>query len=417
MVRLLDKSRVSFLSFLYCFVMVLYAGMATKFQRGLGDITSIGNGIALVLTIIVILYERIRFTKQFWLVVGIFLFYGFLTSINNGRISPLWITKWPFLFLYAFVMCQSLKGKLLVTIEQVLFILCLIALGLWAIQVISPSTILSIVKRFEFSQPFSDEARIEANMLVFTLNSNYSYVSEWGFFPRNAGFAWEAGAFGSLVCLGLFCNMMRKDFSFKNNVPLFVFFAALFSTQSTTALMAFGVGVVIWLILRRKVKYAIILLPLVIWVLSMPFVYDKAMNEYGNSIGFSVNSVDSSQELSRLQSFSLSLYEFSQHPILGLGGDAGGSVLISKGVDSALFSGFGELLARYGIIITLLFFIALFKSCRQLNVDYNTRTAYSFVGILVAIMFGFNFWTQPVFICLWLYSFFGKSAQYYSQTQ
>lgn len=114
----------------------------------------------------------------------------------------MWLTKWPLLFTYGYILCQSLKGRLLVTIEQVVFILCMIAIGLWLVQVISPNTALSIVKRFEFSVPFAEDARIEANMLVFTLNANYTYAGDFFILPRNAGFAWEAGAFGSLVCVG-----------------------------------------------------------------------------------------------------------------------------------------------------------------------------------------------------------------------
>lgn len=86
------------------------------------------------------------------------------------------------------------------------------------------------------------------------------------------------------VCGGIFCNMMRKEFSFTKNIPLYVFVVALLSTQSTTALSAFGVGVIIWLLINKKVKYAILLIPFILWVYSLPFVSEKAMTEYGNVV-------------------------------------------------------------------------------------------------------------------------------------
>ncbi len=381
-----------------------------KIHKRISDITTVGNGVAFLLAIIVAIRGRIKFSKSYWTVLAIFFFYGLLTTINNGSISPLWLTKWPLLFTYGYILCQSLKGRLLVTIEQVLFILCMIAIGLWLVQVISPNTALSIVKRFEFSVPFAEDARIEANMLVFTLNANYTYAGDFFILPRNAGFAWEAGAFGSLVCVGIFCNMMRKEFSFTKNIPLYVFVVALLSTQSTTALSAFVVGFIIWLLINKKLNYAILLIPFILWVYSLPFVSEKAMTEYGN-VSYSIDLVDTSHDINRMQSLVLSFYEFKQHFILGLGGDAGGSVLISQGFESALFSGIGELLARYGIIITILFFIALLKSCKSMSLMYNTRTAYCFSGILIAIMFSFSFWNQPIFICLWLYCMFEPVIQ------
>ncbi len=122
------------------------------------------------------------------------------------------------------------------------------------------------------------------------------------------------------------------------------------------------------------------------------------MTQYSDTVGFSVTQIEYNKDLNRMQSFVISWQEFIQHPILGLGGDAGGSWLIQQGYDVSLFSGLSELLSRYGIIIILLFLWLLNKSCRLINKIFRTRTAYVFMGMFLVLMVGFNNWNQPIFI-------------------
>ena len=407
MIKLLDKSKVSSFSFVYCTMVVLYAGLATVFTRDLGNLTTLGNAVGLGVTILLMIRHRITVDRKFGRVIMVFLIYGLLTTVNQGRFSFLWLTKWPILFLIAYVLCHDLKNKLFTTIETVIFILAIISLVLWSIQIVSPSTIHNIVKSFEFSVPFSEEATIEGNMLVFTLNSNYYEKEFFGLLPRNAGFAWEPGAFGSYLCVGLYCNMLRKGLTLKNNFSLVVMFIALLSTQSTTALAAFAVGVVLWAAFGQKKMYVLWLIPFVLWIYSLPFVSEKAMTEYDNAVGFTYSQIDQNVGLSRMQSFVVSWEEFKHHPLLGLGGDYGGSWLRQQGYDLPIFSGIGELLARYGLIMSFVFFWIMFKSCRKIRCLCSHNGAYAFIGIFICIMISFNNWGAPLFIVFWLFSEFG----------
>lgn len=412
MVRLLGNTKVSLLSFVYCLCIVLYAGMATLFTRDLGNITTVGNAFGLALTLLVILVHRITPDRKFWRVLLVFFLYGLATTINQGRFSLLWLSKWPILFLIAYTLCHDLKDKLFITIETVIVLLCLVSLVLWTVQTISPSAIYSIVKQFEFSVPYSDEAKIEGNMVVFTLNTTYANKEFLGLFPRNAGFAWEPGAFGSYICMGLFCNMLRKGLTLKNNLPFILMLVTLLTTQSTTALAAFVIGLVIWLFAGKKVTfYSLLMIPLVVWIYTLPFVSEKAMNQYEDAIGYTVDQIDLTQDMNRIQSFVISWQEFLHHPILGLGGDAGGSWLRQEGYDVPIFSGIGELLSRYGIIMTVLFFVVMFKSAKKMNESFQTKSAYAFIGIFICIMIGFNNWNAPIYMVFWLYAYFGYTSR------
>lgn len=403
----IEKPKVSFFSYLYCLVMVLYAGMATLFTRELGNITTLGNAVGLGLTILVMILHKITLDRRFWFVMVIFLIYGVLTAINQGRFSFLWLTKWPIFFIIAYTLCHDLKDRLFVTIEAIIVVLCVISLVFWVIQTINPSAIYSIVKQFEFSVPYSDEAKIEGNMIFYTLNTTYANKEFLDLFPRNAGFAWEPGAFGSYICIGIFCNMLRKGFSLKKNLPLVIMIITLLTTQSTTAITAFAVGLAIWLAVDRKFSYAFIVIPLVGWIYTLPFISEKAMIQYNDAIGFTASQIDINQDLNRMQSFVLSWDEFLRHPLLGLGGNAGGSWLQQSGFEVPVFSGIGELLSRYGLIMTIIFFYVMIKSAKAMNEKYSIKYAYSFIGIFICIMISFNNWNTPIFMVFWLYSQFG----------
>lgn len=409
--EIVKATKVSPLSFLYCLILILYAGLATRFTRDLGNITTLGNAVGLIFSFIVVINHRLAPDNKLGKTLLVFIIYALITTINNGRFSLLWISKWTIFFWMAYVLCKDLKDRLFYTIEICITLLCIISLVFWIIQVINPSAIYNIVKSFEFSTPYDEEARIEGNMIVFTLISNFRETELFGIFPRNSGFAWEPGAFGSYICLGIFCNILRKDFSFKHNYPLYIMLFTLLTTQSTTALAAFAVAVVIWLFIKRKIGYAIVLIPLIVWIYSLPFVSDKALLEYENAVNFSLEQIDVNRDLSRMQSFFISWNEFLHHPILGLGGDAGGSWLIEQGYDMAIFSGIGELLSRYGLIITIVFFTELVKSSKTISILFNNKAAFCLIGIMVAIMIGFNNWNQPIFIAFWLYSQFGVLEQ------
>ena len=415
--RIIDGSKIPLVSFIYCLIIILYAGLATRFTRDLGSIDTVGNAVGMAITVFVYFQRKIVLDKKFLVVLIVFFTYGLLTTFNQGRFSFKWLTRWPMFFMIAYLLCHDLKDKLFVTIETVICLLCVISLIFWTIQTISPSTIFSIVKQFQFDVPFSEEAKIEGNMLVFTLNDIYNNKSFLGLFPRNAGFAWEPGAFGSYICLGLFSNMLRKGLSFTNNIPFFIMVITLLTTQSTTAIVAYGVSIAIWLAFSKNKLYALWVIPFLVWIYALPFISEKAMMHYNDALGFSYSQIDFNHDLNRMQSFIISWNEFLEHPILGLGGDVGGSIFRQRGFNIAIFSGIGELLYRYGLIMSIVFFTVLYKSCIRINENYRSKAAFAFIGMFVCIMVGFNNWDQPIFVVFWLYCQFCYSPRYFLITK
>ena len=215
MIRLLDNSRTSLFNYFYIFCILMYAGQATVFTRHLGDLFSLGNAFALIITFVFILINRIHLTKNYAYSLLVFLSYAAITSVINRQVNPMWIIEWIIQLTIAFCMCQEFGGKLLAVIETVLYHLCIIALFFWIIHIVAPDVMLSIVDTFEFSSPFDEDGNVYANILFYTVNKGTitGSVSEYAIWlVRNPGFTWEPGAFASIICLGIFCNLVRTNF-------------------------------------------------------------------------------------------------------------------------------------------------------------------------------------------------------------
>lgn len=406
MIRLLDKTKVSWLDYLFVFCIIIYAGRATVFTRDLGDIRTLGNAFALVITFICFVHNRVRFTRQFFISIAVFLLYAILTSIKNKMINPFWISQWVIWLTISFVMCQGLGERLFVIVESALFQLCIIGLILWIIQLVKPVSIELLVRSLNFSKPYGGDYAnntVSANMIVYTLSSDVNSDSSFYFIKRNPGFAWEPGAFSSMICLGIFCNILRTNFRFYRNFPLLVFLVALFSTQSTTGFMTLFIMLIVWILVNKKYVWTIIVIPLLFAAFSLPFLRDKIIMEYQSLETINISQIHGGS-LSRTFSFILDFQEFLRHPIIGLGGWAGGSYLNQMGYEVAAISGIGDILVRFGAIMTLLFAGLLVNASKCISYIWGTPNSYILVVVVLAMMYSYNLWTAPLFIAFWMFS-------------
>ena len=408
MIRLLDKSKISLYNYFYIFCMFIYAGNATRFARGLGEIFTIGNTFAMCITIGFFVVNRIKLKRPYHISILVFLLYAIVTSINNRWISPNWILEWLIWLTLAYGICQGFKEKLFVTVETVLYHLCVIALAFWVVYLISPCFIIRLVKTYEFSQPYAEECNVFANMIVYTVgNPDDTYGADFWLFTRNAGFAWEPGAFSCFACLGLFCNILRTNFKLRNR-SLWVFLVSLLSSQSTTGFFVFLVMVMLWLILKKKYLALLILLPLGIMIFNLPFVKMKFLFEFNNLQDSDVNELSGS--LGRLYSFQLNMEEFLRHPIIGLGGYTGGTWLAKQGYDVALISGIGDMLVYFGAVMTLLFIRLLVKSCKYIQQVIMTKNSWLLIVVIIGMMISYNLWKQPIFIAFWMFGYYASES-------
>lgn len=407
MIKLIDNTRISKFNFFYMLCIMVYLGYATVFARSLGNITTWGNSFALIITAVLIYVNKIRFNKVYFISIGIFLAYALATTINNGLASPMWIGQWSIWLTITYCINYTFKEKLFVVFETQMYYLCIVSLVCWLIHIISPATMENIVSTFQFSIPHGgDESNVLGNIIFYTINRGD--INEYTFVIRNAGFAWEPGAYASYICLAIFCNSLRTNLELRKNKPLIIFIITLFSTQSTTGFATFLFMIGVWLIINRKIWLAFILIPVGIYMFQLPFVQDKILNEYNNIeyVNLSQTSSKGTYALGRMYSFILNWEEFLRHPIIGLGGWQGGTWLNRFGYDNiATISGIGEMLAMYGAIMTSLFLYLLIKSSRFIARTMS-KNGYLLIVALIGMMFSYSMWRHPIYICFWMYAIY-----------
>lgn len=416
MIKLLDKSRISLFTyfFVFCFI-AIYAGKASIFARDLGDIRTVGNAFALGLTAICILVNKVKFTRDYVIVVGVFLVYALVTALAYHVMSIWWITVHFLLITYAYVLTKSVGSRLLVVYETIMFHLAIIGIFFWIILLVSPSLLETIVRTFQFSEPQSEDGNVAANMIIYTLSNHEYGISEFSlsFMRRNPGFAWEPGAFASMLCLAIFCNLIRTNFRISKNAVLWVFLVALFSTQSTTGFAIMVVMLLVWLFTSRKFGWAIAVIPLALVLFNLSFFGDKLLSQQELAQSMDISNARGQQD--RFFSLMLDWQEFLRHPILGLGCNWQNTWLAENGYDISTVSGIGDLISTYGAVITLLFFWMLIKSSKAINWQYNTRNGYILIFVILMTMVSYAIWTTPIYMAFWLYGLWGSSRQNHLQ--
>ena len=413
MISLSDKTKISFFDYFYLFCIIVYAGSATIFARSMSTPFTIGNTVVLLLTLVFIGKNKIKFKQHFGIAIFLFTLYAVLTFIQNSQSSPMWLSIWYINLLITYVLSTHYGHKLLNVYETIIYHLCVISLILWGLYLIAPSAIESLVSIFQFSSSYSTDIQSK-NMIVYTLlDSERQEINEFVMLPRNAGFAWEPGAFACFICLAIFCNIIRTNLRLKNNVQMWVLLAALLTTSSTTGYFILIAIFILWVLCNGKYGHMMYIIPIAIILFQQPFVKDKIMEEYSNIeyVNLAAYNDEDMHALGRMASFQLDWEEFLRHPILGLGGYSKGSWLEQQGYDNiATISGIGKLLSRYGIIMSIVFLSLLFQSVKRINNQFGVRNGWLMLVVIVGMMISYDLWTHPIFMAFWMYGFWNQPS-------
>ena len=215
---------------------------------------------------------------------------------------------------------------------------------------------------------------------------------------RNSGMFWEPGAFqGYLIMvpllfidnLALLWRRYRKH--------CLVLLAALLSTFSTTGYIAFAVILFYYVAMKLKSKFARILLVPVLF-LALLYAY-TSLDFLGEKIDKQIERATSGNvTVDRLGSAILDWHYIKKNPITG-----NGLADITRYEDHLMYkeliggfsNGFTDVVAKFGIIFIIVYFVLIYK-----NLPFRPMDKLFFCCMIVLLLQGEYFMDYPLFAAL-----------------
>jgi hypothetical protein len=342
----------------------------------------------------------------YWVVFSLYLFFTFGDKMIGFLAMDL-----PMIF-HSYVLVASYKKRFVIIFEKIIVFMSFIASLFWVCNILFTGFIETFIKTFQFSEAygiaFGDlNSNVTANIIFYTL-PNYTSIDQddgvFSYILRNSGFAWEPGAFASIIIMAMFCNAIINKFKF--NRSLYILVIGLLSSQSTTGLLLFSIFLLFYAYNQSRAKFirlSIFFVVIIGIILTSSIVENKFIAESDTE---SINSLRNSDVYSprRWLSFQIDFMDFLDHPFGSGLGKYTWHYSFAKNVNT--ISGLGKVLANYGIIGASAFFYFLTKSSKIFSELFNYKGKYMLLIFIVGILFSYGFQLDPVFAYFWTYTLF-----------
>lgn len=412
---------------LYMFVMVIYMAQATKETgRMVGSIS--GNPIPflipIVLTYLLCKRHPISFNnKNFHIVLAIYAIWAFCSLIKYNVFTTEELS-YHFFMVYAIVIAyihvQVFGRKLIPLYENILVLLCKIAVVGWLIAVILPMS-SSLFRLFPET--------VYGNIVLYLFNwMDPAKGQIYAGLLRNAGCSWEPGRFAIMVVLAIFCNLCRNGIKLKNNNNLLWLLITLLTTQSTTGYFTVIALFLIFAIKKLTLKNAAFLIlvffPIVYGIFKLDFMGEKIttrieaskdMTRLDQSFEWHSMQSEDGEYLGSLDRFDAMAFEwinFIHDPILGYGINFKHSYFYNNiSSNFRLANGLMNILSVYGIFLGLFFFYVLLKSSRGISEDFYESKRMTLFMLLCLCAISYKILAIPVFTSFWFYGYFRKDLE------
>ena len=411
----MNRTRTTnFINNIFVLILFIYAGRASVFVRSVDTFENIyGLLFIIISSLLFSSYHKVGLKNSFlYLIVG-YSIYFILLTVKFNAFHPRFYFIYFIGFYLSYVLISTLKNNYFLIFENVLVKLCMVSIVFWVLLMLFPSFLYNLFESISFLTPGTK--LVHSNIIFFTLNLNDSeqiLKLENILVYRNAGFSWEPGGFAVLINLGMFVNLIRYRFRIKNNKNIRIFLLALITTFSTTG---YGIFMVLALLFiynnksKYKALFVTILIPLGIYLLSLPFMLDKLIKVSDNNIDSEVESsilYGGHKTPQRINSFIIDYQDFTNNPILGYGGHIDERWTRKLGADIASISGIGKVFAVFGLVGVIFFFTLLYKSSKLFSLNYNFKGwIFPFLMILM-ISISYSLIFNPLLMCFWMYALF-----------
>lgn len=314
--------------------------------------------------------------------------------------------------LFSFIVIRTLGLKrFFFYFETAVAKLCILSLCLWGLMFFFPPIKNILI-------PWS-----------FPINETGTQIAHWGIVGistsenlgliRNLGFAWEPGRFSSIVVIALLMHLFRTRFVLfqKNFWPLLL---GVLTSLATTGYMAMGVCVIGYFFNARKnvsSQFLKFLLPalFILMAVSSPFLLDK-IKQVSDADSFLTDGEaqyyienDRGYVPQRTEGLYLDLLNIIDSPWIGYGDEVDHSYvrrIIFPNLKIHLSDGVLQIIAMMGIPLSLLFYWVLYRSSKLFASFFQIKGTTLFFLVICAVNVSYNFFYEPLFICMVLYCMF-----------
>jgi len=408
--------RINFIEYFFVFVLVIYAAHAIRHVSSTQILENpVWTMVPVILSGILALKWKIVFNRQIYLFVLGFFIYYFAVSVKFEEFRPTYFVSYLLLFFTVYVAVKALNVNLFRIYESVLYLLAIIGLIFWGIQIVlGGDALFNYFGMLPSIESWSYVSGGGYNGIFYSVQPTSMSVQFDFLPPRNCGFAWEPGGFAVFLALAIFINLFFFSPDATSKTRFWVMTAALVSSQSTTGYVIFIV-ILLFYYYNKKQKLIILLWPAVLVLIalafSLPFMSDKIVSliREAEMIDIMVEGSigrETSIAPQRFASFMIALRDFLANPVLGLGGNAEASWTSKIGANVSTISGIGNLLAQHGLVGLSFFLISSYMTSSFFSRAFNFKGKFLFLVIMVLISISYGIILLPMIMSLWMFKIF-----------
>ena len=415
------KENPSFFKRFLFLVLLLFMGKGCNFFIDLDPrVNIIGTTLVVVPMILVMLREKPHYTvdRRFFIFITVYILW-FIYHVFTDEVYP---TYHGFrilsLIIFGFLTVKYYGYHIGEYYEYFVVRLTVLALIMWGLEIVIGPGNMALFAPFENRMHTGT-----VSFGFFSLGRTFDASNYFLGLPRNHGFCWEPGQFGSLLVLALTFYMLRTDSKFYRSYTFWILTIGLLSTMSTTGFVTFGVLLMLKMVFGkvstgRRIVYFLLLLVLFMYAMDLPFISEK-IADLSNEDDFLTNSTNvyinetGHRTVQRFEGMTLSWMNLMDSPWLGYGPNMNNS-LVSRTFPMFIISN-GNLdpLAMFGILFGLPLFLLLYKGTCLISNRIGNENKYILFVVIMLISVSYNYLLDSIILSLTFLTFLKENNTRY----
>jgi len=303
-------------------------------------------------------------------------------------------------FLYAYLSIKIIGTSFFENFQKIVFYGALISIPLFIIQIIAYDLLFDIVGVFQKNISFLSFRNDRfANIFFFTIEG-------YGAQLRNSGFMWEPKGYANILILAIIFNLIQTKLKFFNK-RILVYVLALITTFSTTGyLILFGL-LPLFILSNKKIATRIIssfiVLVGIFYILQLDFMLEKIKYEasltddHEKLLNTTQDYNRSSISLGRVGSLIVDFDDFRRRPIFGYGFQKEERTQ-NRWIKLVRVNGFSDVMATYGTVGLLFYFIMYKRFFKKLLRFYNLKGTTILLAAILVIYFASTLTAHPLWM-------------------